>query len=58
MSSPVAPAFQPAASGRFPALPIAVAIIAAFVFTTVWIHRSDVIVADDTAVTPSPSSMF
>ena len=58
MSSPAAPALQPAAEGRISGLSIAVAIIAAVIFATVWIHRNDVIVADDTAVVPSPSSMF
>ena len=58
MSSPVAPAFQPAAEGRIPGLAVAVAIIAVVVFATVWIHRNDAIPAEDTVVAPSPSSMF
>ena len=57
MSAIFAPAIQPVSAGRFLALAIPALLIWAVVISTVSIDRNS-IVAEDTAVEPSPSSMF
>lgn len=57
MSAIFAPVIQPVSAGRFLALAIPALLIWAVVISTVSIDRNS-IVAEDTAVEPSPSSMF
>ena len=58
MSATFAPAVQPISTGRFLALAIPALLIWAAIVSTVWIDRGSSIVAEDTAVEPSPSGMF
>ncbi|MGZ5098876.1 MAG: hypothetical protein ACXWF6_07275 [Usitatibacter sp.] len=58
MSATLAPVIHSSPARRFPGLAIPVLLIAAAIISTVWIHRGDSIVAEDTAVEPSPSAMF
>ena len=58
MSAIYMPAARPVSTSRFLVLAIPALLLAAAILSTTWIDRSNSIPAEDTAVEPSPSSMF